>query len=325
MKNFIFKLALILLLIALGQLAFYAVIYRVWPAFPEFDLLWQSLQEKKEVIYFGDSTIAAADQMDKDKRSIAEFLQDDVTPLKVGRVDHGGYQLDLYLKFYQYIRRGTYHPEFVIVPINMRSFSPGWDMRPGYQFEWEKQILQKGRFMYYLLYRPLAVFAHDIKRITNEEFWATPIFNGLGKVGTVKDFEAIDYASKTREVALQKTIYDYMFSLSSAHRKLQSLSVLINDKSPQTKLIFYITPVNYEKGENYFQGIFKNRLAENVEVVKKMVQGGAIFLDLSTALPEKIFVGGKEAPFLDEHLNEEGRRFVAQSLAEIIKINSGSK
>lgn len=323
MKNFILKILLLFILIVAGQLLLYVAIYRVNPSFPEFDFLRQHLQENKEVIFFGDSAMAAADQNDKDKRSIAEFLQDQIAPFKVGRVDHGGYQLDLYLEFYKYIIRDGYQPKFVIIPINTRSFSPTWDMRPGYQFEWEKSILQKGRFGYCVLYRPLLVFSHSFKRITDKEFMATPVFNGLTQVGTVKDFEKIDYGSKTREVAMQKTIYDYMFSLSPSHRKLQSLLEIIKSRSPQTKLIFYVTPVNYEKGENYFPGIFKNRLAENVAVVKNSVQGtGAVFLDLSVALPEEIFVGGKEKPFLDEHLNEEGRRFVAQSLAEIIKINN---
>lgn len=319
MRSFISKILLLFVLIIVGQLLLYAVVYRTRPAFPELDRLKQSLQSKKAVIFFGDSTMATAEAQDKDQRSIADFLQEQIAPLQVGRVDHGGYQLDIYSEFYKYILRGDHQPKFVIVPINLHSFSPTWDMRPGYQFEWEKNILQMGRFGYYVLYRPLSVFSHSLKRITNEQFLVTPVFNGLVQVGTVKDFEALNYASRTREVALQKTIYDYMFSLTPAHRKLQSLATIIKNKSPQTKLIFYVTPVNYEKGEEYFPGAFKNRLAENVAVIKAAAQGADLtFLDLSGALPEDFFIGGTKEEFLDEHLIEAGRKFVAKSLAEII-------
>ena len=320
MKNFILKILLIFFLIIVGQFLIYAAIYRVRPSFPELDLLRQYFKDEKDIIYFGDSTIAAVDQNDKDKRAIADFLQDEAAPLKVGRVDHGGYQLDLYLEFYEYILKNGYQPEFFIIPINMRSFSPAWDMRPGYQFEWEKNILQKGRFGYYVLYRPLSVFSHNLKRITDEQFMSTPVFNGSVPVGSVREFERIDYAAKTREAALQKTIYDYMFSLDLGHRKLQSLAEMVKGKLPETKLIFYITPINYEKGEKYFPGEFKRRLADNVVVIKKTLEGtNAAFLDLSTSLSEENFVGGEQAFYLDEHINEEGRRLVAYSLAQIVK------
>ncbi|MCP4154851.1 MAG: hypothetical protein GY757_44425, partial [bacterium] len=102
------------------------------------------LKEKTDIIYLGDSTICSRGKKDSDDRCISEMVRDMLPRYSLGRVTHEAYQMDLYLEFCKYICRQKNLPSIIIIPINMRSFAPGWDMKPQFQFEKETIILRGG-------------------------------------------------------------------------------------------------------------------------------------------------------------------------------------
>ena len=122
---------------------------------------------KTDIIYFGDSTIYTLGVGDKDKRTTSEMVEEITPCYSLGSITHAAYQMDIYLEFCRYITRQKQHPSFIIIPINMRSFSPEWDRRPQYQFEMEKIILRGGLLKQLLLafYKPLRVFKYNFTTI----------------------------------------------------------------------------------------------------------------------------------------------------------------
>jgi len=151
MKSLAIRLSLFS--VALAALQFLTAI--AFPAGipPEIVRLDAYLDSRTNIIYLGDSTLS----LPAGQVTTGEILQEMLPDCSVGEIAHPAYNLDLYLHYVRYIVRSAHPPDIVIVPINMRSFSPEWDKRPGYQFEEEKKALAFGPFLSRALWRPLEV------------------------------------------------------------------------------------------------------------------------------------------------------------------------
>jgi dienelactone hydrolase len=81
-----------------------------------------------------------------------------------------------------------------------------------------------------------------------------------------------------------------------------------------TRVLFYITPVNYQQGERYIGDEFSRVVSKNIDVVKSLLsdQTDHLLLDLSFDLEAFAFVDM-------EHLREIGKEYVAGRLATAIK------
>lgn len=145
------------------------------------------LDHNVEVIYLGDSTLTYP----LDQITTAELLQELLPDYTIGQVAHPAYNLDLYRAYVDYIVRQETKPQIVIIPINLRSFSPEWDRRPGYQFEREQAVLTYGLTMAGIFYRPLAALGGFEPVISQDDFLKSPVFNGETAVGQVADFERL--------------------------------------------------------------------------------------------------------------------------------------
>ncbi|MCK6624027.1 MAG: alpha/beta fold hydrolase [Anaerolineae bacterium] len=328
MRNFFLKLAAfsaILLTIQVVVSAMYP------PELPtEILSLDQQLQAGVNVVYLGDSTLIHP----LGEATIPEILRGLLPNHRLGDVAHPAYHLDLYERYVNYLVKHKGQVEAVIIPINMRSFSPEWDLRPTYQFEREKTILTYGLPLSSLFYQAFDTFGLFDSPISQADFQATTVFNGDQPVGEVAEFEELlkatapeaeddstDFAYHTNlpsedEVeALKKTlIYYYMPGLDYHHRKLQSLkatSRLLTDNG--IKPIFYITPINYELGERHLGQRFHRQLAENTGVVERVLRRkGVDVLNLVFDLEAYNFVD-------TEHLTENGKTYIAKVLAAEIE------
>ena len=182
-RRFLTKLLLLLFLLLIGQ----GLVAAVYPSeVPETILRFQALlQRDLDILYFGDSTVWHP----TGTQTTAEMLQELLPNQKVGELSHAAYGMDVYLSYVQYLLRQENRPRHVIIPINMRSFSPEWDLRPGYQFTREKRVLEMGIPLTTLLGRPLQLFGGYDPTITLEEFLHSPVYNSDTLVGQVQDFE----------------------------------------------------------------------------------------------------------------------------------------
>jgi hypothetical protein len=283
----------------------------------------QRLKSKNytNVLLFGSSVEQYSDSNDKDKRSISKMINSLSNKYRVESISGGAYHMDMFIELSKYIVKKLSHPKLIMVPINMRTFSPEWDKRPEYQFEKEKKILNGftiPEFIEYAYRKQIPSLFSKFHPITQEDFENTFVFNGNRQVGKVKDF----LIERKNITDLNKYIKDgfvfhYMYSLEKEHRKLKSMIELARILSAShIKVLFYITPVDYSKGEFYFPGLFIKRLKNNVDLINLLlINEGIQVLDLSLSLNSNFF-SYEARP--NEHLNEKGRMYVAKKLNENI-------
>lgn len=300
------------------------------PALPEEILkLDQQLDQGLDLIYLGDSTLTYP----VGEVTTAEILQEQLPEYSVGEIAHPAYNFDLYRYYADYIVREDTPVEAAIIPINMRSFSPEWDLRPNYQFEREKTVLTFGPLLSRILYRPLDTLGGFNPAISNDTFLAATVFNGEKAVGRVADFEEligntsaaqnadlefayyVNVPSEEEVEALSGLLtYYYMYNLSPEHRKLHSMLAtgrLLKNNGIEP--IFYITPINYELGERYLGEEFRQQVADNVALVEETLRQENIE-------PLNLVFDLEAYNFIDtEHLTENGKSYVAGELADIIE------
>ena len=331
MKTIAAKLAAFGLVLALLQF----LVSSVFPAeIPqEVLLLDQDLSDGVDIVYLGDSTLT----LPVGEVTTGEILQEMLPGHKVGEIAHPAYNLDLYLHYVRYMLRGSRRPQAIIVPVNMRSFSPEWDLRPGYQFDKVKKTLDLGLFVSRILGRPLEIFGFYEPSISQETFLNTTVYRGDEPVGTVRDFESVSDqdgsagqgdagfvyhdalpSTEDEEALRQALIYRYMYRLRAGQRQLQAmLEIAELGRAADVEIVFYVTPINYQQGERFLGEAFLETLNENVALVQLLAQyHRTTVLDLSTGLEAFSFVDM-------EHLRERGKEYVATQLAAAIQSLDG--
>ncbi len=324
------RIPVFLLLLLLGHVAI-SMLFP--PALPEeivqFD---RYLAEGVDVLYLGDSTL----MLPVGEVTTGEILQELLPERHIGQIAHPAYGLDLFHDYTAYMDERGGRPQTLVVPINMRSFSPAWDMRPAYQFEKESKILAMGLPWARLLLRPLEVFGFFQPPISRHAFLDAPVYDDDVLVGKVRDFEALaadealqgDAGNAYREVELadEETAqavltYHYMFNLEPDHRKLDAMVALAELAAERgIHVIFYITPVNVEQGERFLGPTFTERFAENVGVVQSRLDAASLdnvtLLDLAFDLPAYDLTD-------TEHLTEGGKEHIAEQIALVVQRETG--
>jgi hypothetical protein len=313
MLKFWSKLLLILLIIFFAQLV--AAHYLGTSTVPEISLLKKYLQDKYDLIYLGDSVIKSAPDDEADKASISEILAKIRPELKIGDLTRGAYNPTIYETLLSYISRSPYRPKAVIIAINLRSFSPEWDRRPEYQFEKEKLFLSSSIPFFASFFKPLAVFrAINVTTVTYEDWFNTPVYNGLLKVGTVQDFENQKKFNLINEDNIRaKYIYEYLYSLDSEQRELKSLEKTIAlAKAAGIQVYVYLTPIDYQEGKKYLGDDFIKQTSANANLICSVIkEQGLPCLNLAFSLDSSYF---NHPAYPNEHLKSEGRKFVAEHI-----------
>ena len=339
MKNWTIRLSIFLLLLAVVQV----LVSGLFPAEipPEILRLDAYLADRADVIYFGDSTLTYP----LGQVTTGEILQEMLPNQTVGEIAHPAYHLDLYLYYVRYILRSARgqpalsqskglrptQPRAIIIPINMRSFSPEWDLRPGYQFEEVKKTLALGPLLSRILSRSLEILGAFQSPISQAAFLNTTVYNGDTPVGTVADFErlteqdALGELQRNTEFAYhdvlpseddaeamgQALIYRYMTGMQEDHRQLRAMREIARlGDGANVDILFYITPINYQQGQRFVGDAFRTSLRDKIDRVQSVLadESGATLLDLGFDLEAFAFVDM-------EHLREAGKTYVAEQLA----------
>ncbi len=324
MRRFLLKMLvlLILLLVVQGMVAY------VYPAsVPETIVHFQRLlDEQVDTIYMGDSTLwhPAGSQ------TMASILQELLPNQRIGELSHAAYGMDVYASYITYLLRQKYRPKLIIIPINMRSFSPEWDRRPGYQFTTEKRMLNMGIPLSKLLGRPLHLFGGYQTDITRDAFLRSEVNNGGTPVGQVADFEdsiglAASVTQDTEKFVYYQELsenpdyprlltYYFMNALQPEHRKVRAMVDIVRAlRAAGVEVLFYFTPVNAELGDVYIGESFRRQFTTNVNVVKAQLTAagmieGTNLLDFSYDLAAYFFSD-------TEHLRQPGKLYIAEQLA----------
>ena len=318
MKRFAINICVFAFMVITAQI----ILMAVFPAHSsgkEIAQLEEYLAQTADIVYFGDSTIASVREDDSNKENIAAMLQELLQDYQVGRLDHPAYNFDVYLAYATFIAHQPQKPKLVIMPINMRSFSPEWDMRPAYQFSQEKRHLYNNNTLFYrTVSRPLSVFHYYESDITLADYQQTVVYSGTVPMGQVMDFENKAYDNYSEENMRRKLIFFYMYQLTPEHRKVQSmLETAAMFQQHQIEFIFYITPIDVETGTAFLGPIFQQRIIDNTQLIENLLyKEGAEILNLADDLDASYFAW---QTYPNEHLNEDGRLFIAQQLAQTIE------
>jgi len=271
-----------------------------------------------QIIMFGDSVNFSGSPNETDKRKISEILAALLATEHLITVDGRAYHLGVYDSYLHYaLRHGKNKPKFLIVPINLRSFTTHWILNPGWRFDDLQRYLRHAGLLYDLLYRPLKSFkVGGDQEISQAEFQQAPVFDGWKRVGQVKEFDnpTFNEPSVTRKQA--KATYYYMQSIDRNNERMkQLLSFQKNIRKHKIPVLFYIGPVDYQACDALLDNRFTPQIQQNVATIRRELEkNGSSVLDLSFSLDSDGFY--YRSPYPDEHLNHKGRSFVAAKIRD---------
>ncbi|MDG1893473.1 MAG: hypothetical protein P8J37_01055 [Fuerstiella sp.] len=274
------------------------------------------LAEQPDVVYFCDSTNRWIDDEDVDRRPIAGILEDYMAGESVCALDNGSWHAQIYDAFLDAMIRQESVPSKLVIPINLRSFSPEWHKRPQYQFpdliaqlEVSKRPWKQG------LFAPMKMLGLSTTTgVSPHEFMNTPVYFKDDHVGRVCDFTGPKYDIPTPELTRNKFILHYMYPLQVSHPKLKALRRIAEKcHDHQVQAVFYITPVDIRTGQQAIPGEFAQWIQRNCNVICRAVQSsGGVVLNLSEALAPADFSWHL---YPNEHMCQTGRSFVAAEVA----------
>jgi hypothetical protein len=274
------------------------------------------------IVLLGDSTFFTTGTNESDTRSTSTMLQQYHNGTQIHTFAHAAYHLGVYEALVGALCHSDYRPKIVIVPINLRSFSPVWDTRPEYQFYQEIQTIRRhGDTLNLLGIRLYYLFRLNTEELSREKIlWLKqPIYFDSKQIGTVQDFNYVINENTTDFFPLmrKKFIYNYNYPLNRSHRKISSLLQII-DESRECNIttIFYLVPIDYQMGQVFAGPEFISSVQSNKEVIMRACsEKNATVIDMSFDLPSEDFT----YPYIpDEHLNQFGRMYTAHRLADCI-------
>jgi hypothetical protein len=285
--------------------------------FEELEQVKTSLDAGVEIIYFGDSVLktSAGEGIEK------MLSQESGKSVRV--IAHEAYHLGVYAGMVNFISKQDKKPEVLVVPINLRSFSPEWDTRPQYQFTNEiTKLNESDDLLIGLGVRTNNLFGNsDEKKLLDDIGWKSQtVYFGTEVVGTVNDFEFPINGNEDNlgELVKKKFIYQYGYILDEGSAKVQSLKdLIVKNKEMGVKVIVYVTPIDFEKGNEFVGADLLEIVGDNVSLLKKVGEDvGVEIIDLSFDLEHEKF----NYSFIpNEHLKEEGLQYVAKKIAEEIQ------
>jgi hypothetical protein len=281
---------------------------------------YNSRRKAPGILYLGDSVLERISWSDKDRRVLPVMVADRLGSRKLMmHISHSAYHLKVYYYLLRALEYTRQKPRLVILPINIRSFSPQWDLNPNWQFDDEIEALEK--FLASPVHIPTLPQKMETVMFTEQEKdkeLSFP-FTSLRRLGEFQ--EVIQSSPITDEEKFfrkkQIFIFHYLHPLSESHPKLGFLPQIVKFcRSLGIGLLIYMTPVNYEGGERYIGRDFTRLLGANVNVINKLLNpflaDSVRFLDLSQACSSEYFFHADEA---SEHLNQHGRARLTEILA----------
>ena len=262
------------------------------------------------VMFFGSSVDGYTDSLDIIKTSISQRIHEK-TGLKVSGISRGANNNRLHELFISFINKNNNNSnlKYLIIPINLRSYSPEWDLRPEYELKKLHIYFDKKTVFYQNKNNEYTTYNYKVRfKDTLIGYQGQQNFRGEVNKNLRDDF-----------------IFKYLFELKNSNNTSESLKRIRNIETNSVKKIFYITPIDYETGNILING-FDNYLNKNIDKLKSILDN-QIVIDLSKSLTSKNFSYPKFNSTLkenylrgsvNEHLNEFGKEFVADTLSKVI-------
>ena len=284
-------------------------------------LVNRDMKSPFDLVYVGSSINFTRGKLDKDKRDIVEMVNDIVGECTMLDVSRGGNNVELYDEIIKYIENRKKKELEYVFEISIRTFSPVYDEPANAMSLKQDEILFKENLLS-AFYHPLQVFDFGFNIMDEKQFNNLPIYDGDSYVGKLNEIVKTGETNlNVQEIAAKKFLINYMGHIETDHPKISALKKILEYLNEhKLKSTFVIMPENYLKGEEYYPKKFLKRYSRNVAYVKDVItQSGSKVLDLSQLLDSSFFTHVPIYP--NGHLNERGRRTVAEKISEVLDCN----
>jgi len=283
--------------------------------------LIESKKTHIDILLLGDSVSERTSNTDTDTTPLFEMVGKKLNKnIDYFAITHSAYYTDIYLLYIALLKALNVKTDNIIIPINIRSFSPQWDLNPMFQCTGHIQQLLTA-----LNKKGITNFnSYKSKPLTVSEFKKTSAEYPESRLNKIAQFENVISSSPKSEIdktERKKAIltYHYMNRIERNHRKLSALADLAAFCQENTiKLLVYMVPINYEAGERYIGNQFTHNLKANVSIISDTLTSKStgfnnkiIFKDFSTLLQSGSFFNQDETT---EHLNQYGREILADQI-----------
>ena len=278
--------------------------------------------EVPDALYFGDSVVERVSREDRDTRTLGQLVCDRLRDsIEATTVSHSAYHMGMYYWLVRALRRMKHRPRIAIVPINIRCFSPQWDLNPHWQFESELEILRTFERQIPLV-RPHVVTPEQL-----EAFDATSVNYPLVTLDRIGHFRLVIGAQplSAEQLAFRRRVlfcFHYTHPLVLHHPRVVVLRQLLDLLADMNVAVLsYVTPVNYQAGLRHVGPDFGAIVEGNIRLLTDLIlssdsRSSLLFTDLSASLDSAKFFHEESAT---EHLNEAGRHWVATRIAEAVE------
>lgn len=275
-----------------------------------------------ELLNFGDSVMSYVSKNDGNKTQLEKLLSDNLTEAGITNaiIHYAGFHLPIFWGLLLDLLSHGWQPKYVVMPINMRSFSPQWNTHPDYCHHglvyefWQRHEEFRSDMMF---------TNEDLRGLSFEEYIHTEEqYYGTGKKINGSFIPWVNYKSTQIEEKHNKYqnlfMWHYMFKLNEKNRRLLLLDNMINWFTVKNiHLICYISPINHKAGEEYVGSTFYEAYRQNLsyiyEVFQKYSHEDIRFVDYSFSLDDNYFIHKNETA---EHLNYEGRLVLAKLITD---------
>lgn len=277
------------------------------------------------LLVLGDSVHYRVSKDDTDRRPLSQMLSDRMqeSGLDVLCLNYSAYHPRVYAALLGALSRMPNRPAKVVLPINLRCFSPQWYLQTDHLFAEEICILDA-----YSTGQVIPEVTRQSNPDAAETFDATTVCYPDSPLSTIGQFRLIakaesrsDYqeAWKARQIA----IFHYLHPLVPDHPQLLGAVEMIQRAARMgIKPVVYLTPINHRHGVRAVGERFEQLVSENVSTVRQALQesaesAGGVFLDWSRAFEDDLFFHPGERT---EHLNQAGRLRLAELVQAAVTV-----
>jgi hypothetical protein len=277
---------------------------------------WERIVELErtsgEIVFFGDSVVQTAALGDTDARLLPDMLAAEIDA-PVLRVSQAATSCDMHAAWLRYAARLAPPPRAVIVPVNLRAFSPHWERNPAWVFSDTAAMIDHPLYA-----RMLSVLEWDWGRPTDEAFAASPVVVAGIEVGTIAALDAPTAGYlPSDEVRRGRYLGRYASDVGRS-RRLSALQDLVDAANgARFPVILYLTPIDVDRvREHVDDASYANVEANLARLRAELAASRWPTADLSEAVRAADF----DHPLGDphEHLKWRGRRLVVDALAQAL-------
>ena len=297
----------------------------------------QQVEDGEMVLFFGDSVVERVSRDDADKTPLGQIVTNRLFPRYTTCViSHSAFRPEIYLALSRTIASAHKKPSLVILPINIRSFSPQWDWDPRFDFEQEIRLINyyhcdPEKKMIRLVPTnqiPVGFWKRQafLRRKVRYPFSSCTQIRNFVDVITNKSKDPGDMEFRWKQIF----IFHYLYPLEANCRQLVHLQTLLRFlRDLDIPVLSYLTPINYQAGVRYVGEVFKALVLENVEKVLQQMAGQPLkavsdtvykgpkltVADWTFLLTDNFFFHRNEPT---EHLNESGRNKISDGIVRLV-------